>query len=93
MHTRMDYYMISSKEENKIPEGNLLELGKRLKIFVNVYIKHIYIKDPNHLIILRQIDHIADLILTKQYYQLFDNPLQIIEPLTEQDYYDDDVPF
>lgn len=90
----MDYYITSKSSSDKIPESNLLELGKRLKIFVNVYVKHIYISNPEHMQILRQIDHIADLILTRQYYQLFDNPLQVIEPTDDTpDFYDDNVPF
>ena len=93
----MDYYITSKPSENKIPENNLQELGKRLKIFVNTYVKHIYIKDPKHLQILREIDHIADLILTKQYSQLFDCPLQTIEFESEENkqYFidEDNLPF
>lgn len=62
----------------KIPESELLQIGLRLKKFVEIYRKNILIKettkhgeDPNE--ILNNLDDISHKLLTRQYHLLFDD--------------------
>lgn len=89
----MDFY-IDKKSTYTIYDEDLISLGKHLKEFVNVYLKHIYVSDPIHGEILRRLDTIAELLINRQYDQLFDNSVIIdynSKPFEEID--DDDLPF
>lgn len=74
----MTLYFNQEKEVTKVSEKELIDLGKSLKKFISVYVKHIYIKTDDQREILNRLNYIADLILSRRYDMLFDNP-NIIE--------------
>ena len=88
----MDFY-IDKKSTYTIYDEDLISLGKHLKEFVNVYLKHIYVSDPINGEILRRLDTIAELLINRQYDQLFDNSVIIDYTTKPFEEIDDDLPF
>lgn len=86
----MNIYFENCKRE-KISEKELHYLALSIKRFVATYLKHIYVKDMNHMEILRRLDYIATLILSKQYYELFESPNDLEYDLNGE--IDDDLPW
>lgn len=87
----MTLYFNHEKEVTKVSEKELIDLGKSLKNFISVYVKHIYIKTDDQREILNRLNYIADLILARRYDMLFDNP-NIIEYDLYMNQYNNDLP-
>lgn len=71
-------YGIGDLKQSQIPESELMQIGMKLKKFVELYRKNILIKVPNgddqdSERILNTLEEISHKILTHQYQDLFDD--------------------
>jgi hypothetical protein len=79
----MDFYFDTKPIERKVSEKELQELANNLNKFLTTYIKHIYIEDPQQIAYINKLADIVMYIKTRQYNQIFDNPLVIDYDLEE----------
>lgn len=61
----------------RINESDIQYFAKKLKMFVKYYYDHIYIEDDSVFEKLHVLDNIAEILLNKQYSEVFDDNIVI----------------